>query len=228
MTKQNSSVLWELCRHSNGVRTSIQFYLETRDSFIQEDKSGLCLERYVGASRIDWSHSVKSRDHSGQQWFDETKGGCAGWGQGSGKTLGAPLPWGRPWLETAMSHWEGSPCWYLASSSLKVLKEGMTTGHSCFHPLCQNWRSPYPLPNYDCIQAYFQKSTTLLLKIVSLSLGAHNFTAQYFRRQYACFHSLQLILTPDCRSSTSLSGVLLSQITSHDGSHLVREEMSGI
>ena len=36
-----------------------------------------------------------------------------------------------------------------------------------------------------------------------------------------CFHSLRLVLTPDCRSSASLSVVLLSQITSRDGSHLV-------
>lgn len=172
----------------------------------------------------------KSRDHSeDSRWFDETKGGgCAGWGQGSENPREGPLCHEKELLLTSRDSDEllrrGSPCWYFSFFQCwKVLKGGTTGSELLFQKIpLPKLAFPVSLAQLWLYSGIFPKvSTALLLKIVSLSLGAHNFTAQYFRRQYTCFHSLRFVLTPDCRSSASLSIVLLSQLTSHDGSHLV-------
>lgn len=128
-------------------------------------------------------------------------------------------------LETVMSHWEGpQPCRYFSSFYCwKLLHGGTTWSELPFQKIpLPKLAFPVSLAQLWPYSGIFPKvSTALSLKIVSLSLGAHNFTAQYFRRNYTWFHSLGLVLSPDCTSSAFCVHSFVSQITSHGRSHPV-------
>lgn len=204
----------------------------TRYGFIQKATPGLCFERYAMLPR--WTKDAKmwkSRDHSGNsRWSDETKGrGCLGWGAWSGNHHEGPL---RHEKELRLLSRDSDeplrgfppPCWYFSSFQCwTLLHGGMTWSELPSQKI--------PLPKFAFPVSFAQLwpysgilpkvSTVLFLKIVSLSLGAHNFTAQYFRRNYTWFHSLGLVLLPDCTSSAFCVHSFVSQITSHGRSHLV-------